>query len=226
MNIFIIGPTHSGKTTLAHKLSQTFDLPVLSASEWLKRAIPGANTDCHPSLNRAEILTQTTCNYLKKSYSEDNHKSYDYLKALIEQKSFSIPVNKGKLPITLPKHVIVEGIRNPIDFAHLWNPVKDIVFLMLDFRYNHFELHNCANHVEQEGLNAIYKTIQFWKQVNTFPKVSREITDLPQVYELEAFSAYNNKMQGFTYQERLNAHWNFFNQAIQSVLSENEEEIP
>lgn len=114
MNIFLIGYTASGKTTLGMLLCgdvRPWGAPIyIKASEWIRRQFAGSAT--------AEVLTEAS-----RSQLRDNPRvCLDYI--------------RRRNDISKPGAVyVIDGVRNPGDFAGLFDPRTDlVVFVYRDQR--------------------------------------------------------------------------------------------
>lgn len=103
MNIFLIGPSRSGKTTLARRLVEAHPyLTAVSSSRWLRDRLPSATVD---------ELTSEATRVLRAHPSI----ARDHVRAQMASASGGC---------------VIEGIRNPIDFSCLFDPRSDaVVFL-------------------------------------------------------------------------------------------------
>lgn len=101
-NIFIVGVTKSGKSTLASYLSDKLGFPHVSASEWIRSQNPNGTVHELTQASKEELAKNpTVCvDFILTRYP-----------TLLSQKGF-----------------IIEGIRNPNDFIALYNQKTDILF--------------------------------------------------------------------------------------------------
>lgn len=99
LNIFIIGKTKVGKTTLGKILADKFQYQSISASEWIK---------CRLETSNVEKITQASLALLK----DDPDACVNYLQHKYHIKSGGL---------------IIDGIRNPRDFLILFDPSRDII---------------------------------------------------------------------------------------------------
>lgn len=102
-NIFIIGPTGIGKTTLARNLASEYQYKLIGASEWVRTKFIGNTEEITKSAIEELVKNPDVCvDFIKKNY----------------------PIHLGGF--------IIEGIRNPRDFAHLFQP-NDIIISLSNF---------------------------------------------------------------------------------------------
>lgn len=113
--VFIIGNSKSGKTTLADMLSGGADF--VSASEWVRNIAP-----CQTENQSKEEYIE----FLGKFSVEQLQKDIDIAIKFMQNKLS----NNLKLPKSNGNHFqIIEGIRNPRDFAHLYTKNDLVIFL-------------------------------------------------------------------------------------------------
>jgi tRNA A37 N6-isopentenylltransferase MiaA len=118
MNIFIIGFTKTGKSTLAEYLSKQFKFKIIESSKSLKDKYPIKNKESKEKY--VKRITNTSRKLLKSDLTY-----------------FSDSIKKQ-----LTTNNIIVGIRNPIDFISLYNPKKDIIirtFTNKNIYYSDFE---------------------------------------------------------------------------------------
>lgn len=96
-HVFIIGPTGAGKSTLAHALGTALDAPVVSAGGWARALFPDKS---------GKALAEAAVQRLREDPDVALH-------WICER----VGCAKG--------FAVVEGIRNPRDFALLCNPQVD-----------------------------------------------------------------------------------------------------
>jgi hypothetical protein len=151
MRIFICGYSRSGKTHLANLLADRLDVKAITASGWLHkeeetRAKPAENETKQEYINR---LTQMSLEYL----ANDPDVCIRYI---------------GQ------KGTIVEGLRNPRDFAHLFDAGTD-VFIWCE----NTNVTEAATKFESSGLVAILRYVQFQQIIHPDMKLIRVVHEGP-----------------------------------------------
>lgn len=146
MKIFIIGTTNSGKSTLAKYISNILNAPIISAGAWMKKNYYQAVEETKE--NYTKMLTRTSMGFLQKNPNFFLEKIQDEV-----QKNIYSSV------------IIIEGIRNPRDFIHLFNPNEDVVILVNSVineikEYPEFEI---------KGLEIIDELIKYFKLISEIP---------------------------------------------------------
>jgi energy-coupling factor transporter ATP-binding protein EcfA2 len=130
MKVFILGPTGSGKSTLARKIQESLEgTTIISGGSWI-REIMGIYTH---GPEEGKILAEASRSYL----SRDPKCSWRILSRKVE---------------TAKGLVILEGLRNPLDFFGMWEPGDVVVFLR--------ERGHMASDFESRGLSNIEATLR------------------------------------------------------------------
>lgn len=107
-DLFIIGNSRSGKTSLAKRLAG--DANFISASGWVRENAPAKTID-QTDEQYIEFLGEWSTRQLRKDPNISAR--YTLLRMTLN----------GTLPVRLGKpHQIIEGIRNPRDFSFLYRP--------------------------------------------------------------------------------------------------------
>lgn len=121
-NVFLIGATKTGKTTLARRLAEDLGLTHVSASAWLRGRpdVPAPVADDAPMRERV-AFTEAITRRARAELSRDPDVCVDFL--------------RQAHPSLDDGGFVVEGIRNPRDFLLLFRPERDLV-LYLDFAAN------------------------------------------------------------------------------------------
>lgn len=134
-NIFIVGQTGCGKTTLAQKIVKSSGgaLTHVRASAWL-----GDGASAESSANRAQILTENSIKRLRANPD-----------ACVELIRGTHNVSAGGL--------VIDGIRNPRDFAQLFDARRDQV-IVISWPHGGF-----ATEFERSGILAIESYIEHMK---------------------------------------------------------------
>ncbi len=140
-NIFVVGATKTGKTTLSREMAKTTGFKVVSTSEWVKRRFtPSAEAQRDDKVYLNEI-TRFSCEELKR----DPNACVDYIR-------HTYPIENGGL--------IIEGLRNPRDFAHLFRPHLDVVILL------HYSANPiAASQFESWGVENIREQVAWYQRV-------------------------------------------------------------
>ena len=105
MKLLILGPSQSGKTTLAKQIAQTYGFAHISASEWIKQSWPPSPED-FPHRN---AYIQAITDYSLTALRQSPHACIDYI--------------RDRLPHS--GSTVIDGIRNPHDFIHLFDWQSD-----------------------------------------------------------------------------------------------------
>jgi 8-oxo-dGTP pyrophosphatase MutT (NUDIX family) len=130
LNVFVLGYTKSGKTTVARGVAERLLLRAVSASGWIRgRVSPDVGTS-------VAGLTAASLDVLRG----DPDACVRWLRAEHD-------VDGGGL--------VIDGIRNPRDFALLFRPERDIV-IWLDASWS-----NAATAFEAAGLHGIEEFLRF-----------------------------------------------------------------
>jgi cytidylate kinase len=141
--LIILGYTGTGKTTYAKevaRISAAEDPVVISAGGWVREA-----TGIHEhSVEASRLLAAESLKLLR----EDPYRAARWIKDRAET----------------CRPVIVEGIRNPLDFTYLYHPSRDLVVWLKHPRMF------AANDFEQSGLHAIETYLGF---VSTMTSITR-----------------------------------------------------
>lgn len=135
-NIFIIGSSRSGKTTLAKTLQDSLsdhDPRLVSAGTWARSTFGDES-------HTADSAT---------SLAEKTRQALDKNPCVVRE--WLVKQTKTCRP------VIIEGIRNPIDFAGVWNPAEDVVVFLTNPAP--------SNAWEATGIETIRRTVD-WGAVN------------------------------------------------------------
>jgi len=141
LKYFILGPTGSGKTTLAGLLGEKLKLPVITASGWTADFSKDLVKPTNPRLrlNYAREMTKRSIEALKA----DRQRCLNWLKAQIEAAS---------------NNCIIEGIRNPLDFVSLFEWGDKVI----DFAVEEVEI---TTPFEEVGLETI-RNYLWWAALN------------------------------------------------------------
>jgi hypothetical protein len=110
MNVFVLGPSRSGKTPMARHLAAATGLRHVKAGAWVReRFARPAPADDAPDAERAAFVAAIT-RFAIDELRADPWVSIDHLAAA----GLDVPS-------------VIEGIRNPMDFVHAFDPRHDVV---------------------------------------------------------------------------------------------------
>jgi hypothetical protein len=108
VSLFVLGPSRSGKTPFASQVALALGCPHVGASEWVRRRFPPA-----PYPDRAAFVAAITA-FTLAELKRNPRACVEYVRSHYD--------------LSLP--CVVEGVRNPHDFVHLFDPRTDsAVFL-------------------------------------------------------------------------------------------------
>jgi len=129
MKLFILGPSQSGKTTLAKQLAEIYGFEHLSASRWVKQSWQKSPEDFP---DRAAYIQAITA-YSLASLHQSPYACIDYIRE-------RLPCSGG---------IIVDGIRNPHDFIHLFDWQSDRCLHLI------YQRHPISSNSFEQGLAVI-----------------------------------------------------------------------
>lgn len=136
-NVYIVGLSKCGKSPLAARLASALGFAVVPGSEWIKaRYVP---SDAARASTQAYVTEITTASLLELAANPDV--CVDYIRAKYD-------VAEGGL--------VVDGLRNPRDFATLYRPDVDLV-MFLDYPSNTI----VPSEFERHGVAAIRDTVNW-----------------------------------------------------------------
>jgi len=150
MNVFVIGTTNSGKTTLSSALSTQLNFKHIQISKILKEQNAIVSTESynqyiHRLTEVAKIILRTHpdffVDYIKKEASENN---------------------------------IIEGCRNIRDFMLLFNPKTDVVIHVIGSN-GITEFESEGLHIIIESVNFMSKTFNSLPLITYFPDKTKSI---------------------------------------------------
>jgi nicotinamide riboside kinase len=110
MKVFVIGYTNTGKTTLAARIATALELPMVRANEWVEASLGSEAVEYASKTDRAQVYTQ---------YSTDH---------LRVDPAVALRYMSTRFDVSRP--CVIEGLRNPRDFLHLYDPRFDLVVLV------------------------------------------------------------------------------------------------
>lgn len=138
-NVFILGPSNSGKTSIANLVSQALVMPVISASDWVRKEFIGSTL---PKQQLIEAMTS----YSQKQLHQDPEVCLKHIRTNYPD----VETKRG---------FILEGFRNPKDFLTLFNPRTDLV-VRLSYTGNPY--HGMS--FERKGILVIDQSIDWFLQ--------------------------------------------------------------
>ncbi len=157
MSLFVLGRSRTGKTPFAAQVALALGCPHVMASEWVRRRFPPATFPDRQSL--VDALTRFSVEELKRN----PRACVDYIRARHDLDRFNV----------------VEGVRNPHDFVHLFDPRRDAaVFLehtANDLRPTAFE----------GGLAVIRAYLDYLLDAGLLPASRVFVYRYPELYEPE-----------------------------------------
>lgn len=130
-NIFLIARTKDGKTTLSKFLVEEFGFSTVSASKWVVSTFLAEN----PYESDPEEYSRKISAFSLEKLRENPNACLDVV---------------ASEPEVLAGHCLIEGVRNPRDFASLFDPRKDFV-IRFEVESNKGDYSN----FESKGLQAI-----------------------------------------------------------------------
>ncbi|MEK7546147.1 MAG: hypothetical protein AAB554_03680 [Patescibacteria group bacterium] len=111
MKIFVIGASRSAKTPFAERVAARLGVPRIGASEWFRKHLPDSESADRQAF--VERITRFSIGVLRR----DPDVNVRHLRAAYDLEAGSV----------------IEGVRNPHDFVHLFDPRADrVVFLECD----------------------------------------------------------------------------------------------
>lgn len=142
MKVFIIGYSGHGKSPMARHLADATNLQRIKASGWVSAL---TEQKFNSRAERTAALTKLSLEALAK----DPNVSMRYMLENISECEFLI-----KKRIRKPG-IIIDGMRNPVDFIRLFNPKEDIVFWLSNAYLKHSTM------FEYHGITAITSYLSF-----------------------------------------------------------------
>jgi hypothetical protein len=114
MRIFVIGASHTGKSPLARRLAEALGIRNVSAGAWVRERFteprPAEDASFTERANHVERLTAFALEQLRR----DPHVSVASLASRVRP----------------DEDCVIEGMRNPYDFAHTFDPRTDHVVVL------------------------------------------------------------------------------------------------
>jgi hypothetical protein len=104
MKVFVLGSSHTGKTPMAEHVARALGVPHLRASAWARDRFPG------PAGGDRQAFVDAITRFSIAELRRDPWISVDHLAAHHD----------------LAGPCVIEGIRNPLDFVHLYDPRGDV----------------------------------------------------------------------------------------------------
>jgi len=111
--LFVLGASGAGKTPVARQLADALGVPHIGASQWVRRAFPPVD-DPTQRQQQIEAMTRFSIEELRAN----PRACLDFIQR--EQHDLA----DAGAPC------VVEGMRNPFDFVHAFDPRRDLVVMM------------------------------------------------------------------------------------------------
>lgn len=111
MKVFVIGASGAGKTPMATHLAARCGLAHVRASAWARAGFPGMAPSPSASREERAAFVEAITAWSTAELARDPWVSIDHLAVTAD--------------LTAP--CVVEGVRNPLDFVHLFDPRCDVV---------------------------------------------------------------------------------------------------
>jgi adenylate kinase family enzyme len=138
MKIFVLGTSGAGKTPFAEAIAKASGLTHVKASGWVREKFPREKY-----ASREEHISMMTC-YSTVVLANNPMACVEYIRSSYD----------------LSEECVIEGIRNPFDFAHLFDPKYDeVVFLK-------YARNNLPLTVFEEGLEVIGHYLRYLMRAN------------------------------------------------------------
>jgi hypothetical protein len=131
VKVFVLGRSRTGKTPFAKRVAEATGAAHLMASEWVRSRFPDTG---HAT---RDAYVQAITAFSLEELRRDPSICVDYIRAHHD----------------LTRPCVIEGVRNPYDFVHLFDPRADQVVL-LDHRKN-----DLTETVFERGLDVIRRTL-------------------------------------------------------------------
>jgi hypothetical protein len=155
MSLFVLGRSRTGKTPFAAQVALALGCPHLMASEWVRKRFPPARFPDRQSL--VDALTRFAVEELKR----DPRACIDYIRTHHDLGRFNV----------------IEGVRNPHDFVHLFDPRRDAV-VFLEHTAN--ELRPTAF---EGGLGVIETYLDYLRDAGLLSRPDVFVYRYPELYE-------------------------------------------
>jgi cytidylate kinase len=111
VKVFVIGASGVGKTPMATHLAARCGLAHVRASAWARAGFPGTAPAPTASLEERAAFVEAITAWSTAELARDPWVSIDHLAVTAD----------------LSAPCVVEGVRNPLDFIHLYDPRGDVV---------------------------------------------------------------------------------------------------
>lgn len=135
MNVFVLGHTQSGKSTLAQHIADKYGFKHIEASGNLRDLVPR---------NEGE----SDIDYVKRLSNKSKE-------LLLKDPYYFADIVKSKMQ---PDRNIISGIRNPVDLIQIADFKKDLIIFITPYKGNFFGYHSAF---ERTGLYCIQAFIPF-----------------------------------------------------------------
>ena len=110
MKVFVLGTSGVGKTPMATQLSARLGLAHVKASAWARAGYPGPAVAADADADARAAFVAAITAWATDALAADPWVSIDHLARDADLRA-----------------CVIEGIRNPLDFVHLFDPRKDVV---------------------------------------------------------------------------------------------------
>lgn len=111
MKVFVLGRSGTGKTPMAAQLAARLGLAHVRASAWARAGFPGAAPGPTAEAPAKAAFVEAITAWATAELAQDPWVSVDHL--------------AGQAEVQGP--CVIEGVRNPLDFVHLYDPRGDVV---------------------------------------------------------------------------------------------------
>jgi hypothetical protein len=142
MKLFVLGPSGAGKTPFARQAAGALGLQHVMASEWVRRLFPAG-----PPYPDRDAFVRAITHFSVEELRRRPDACVDYIRRHFD----------------LSRPTVIEGVRNPHDFVHLFDPRQDRAVFLDHLRS---ELRRTAF---EGGLDVIDGYLRFLQQTGLLP---------------------------------------------------------